>query len=184
MIFAPFSRYPTRPDAPPTRSLSFFLWLIPAWSVIGTVTIGLVFLSGIGLGREEIRWFRELQRPTWLTFERLIPLIWTTIFICGAASATIAWNASPDRTTAAGLMAYYLGLELITLAYTSIMCQTRCLRVGTIIGGTGLVLCAMLCVTVFSLSPIAAALLAPYLLWSPIGTYTTWVLGQLNPSEW
>ena len=158
--------------------------MIPAWSTIGVITIALVFLSSVGLGREEIRWFRELRRPTWLTFERLIPLIWTTIFICGAASATIAWNASPDRPTAWGLMAYYLCLELITLAYTSIMCQTRCLRVGTIIGGTGLVLCAMLCLTVFPLSPIAATFLAPYLLWSPVGTYTTWVLGRLNPSEW
>ena len=158
--------------------------MIPAWSTIGLITVALVFCSGLGLGRDEIRWFRELHRPTWLTFEQLIPLIWTTIFICGAASATIVWNASPDRPTAWGLMAYYLVLELMTLAYTSVMCQTRCLRVGTIIGGTGLVLCAMLCVIVVPLSPIAAVLLAPYLLWSPVGTYTTWVLGQLNPREW
>jgi len=180
MLFAPFSRHLARRDRPAT----LFLWAIPAWTTIGTITVGLVFLSGLGLGREEVRWFRGLRRPDWLTFERFIPVIWTTIFICGAASATIAWNNAPDRTTAWSLMGFYVIVELTTLAYTSVMCQTRSLRVGTIIGGTGLILCAMLCLIVCRLSPVAALFLAPYLLWSPVGTYTTWELGRLNPEEW
>ncbi|MGD1901198.1 MAG: TspO/MBR family protein [Geitlerinemataceae cyanobacterium] len=180
MLFAPFSRRLARRD----RAASLFFFAIPAWTTIGVVTVGLVALSGLGLGSEEIRWFRGLRRPDWLTFERFIPLIWTTIFLCGAASATVVWNNAPDRITAWALMAFYVVVELTTLAYTSVMCQTRSLRVGTIIGGAGLILCAMLCVVVFRLSPIAAAFLAPYLLWSPVGTYTTWELGRLNPDEW
>jgi len=41
----------------------------------------------------------------------------------------------------------------------------------------------ILALTVLRISAVASVLLIPYLLWSPIGTYTTWVLAKLNPDD-
>jgi tryptophan-rich sensory protein len=147
--------------------------------VIGAVTL-LVVLGG-GLITPDPRWFNRLQRPRWLTFEPAIPFIWTVIFICGAWSAYIVWESDPGSTRTWWLMGLYLLLELVTIAYTPVMFRLRSLRVGTIIGGTGAVIGIILALLVLRISIWATLLLLPYVVWSPIGTYTTWEMMRLNP---
>jgi tryptophan-rich sensory protein len=80
-------------------------------------------------------------------------------------------------------MGLYLLLEIVTIAYTPVMFRTRRLRVGTILGGTGFVIAVILAIAVYPISGWATLLLVPYLLWSPIGTYTTKVMERLNPQD-
>jgi len=55
---------------------------------------------------------------------------------------------------------------------------------GTIIGGIGSILGLLLLLAVLSVSSgWAALLLLPYVIWSPIGTYTTWEMIHLNPAD-
>ena len=54
---------------------------------------------------------------------------------------------------------------------------------GTIIGGTGFLLGAILAVIIAPISNTAFWLLIPYLLWSPVGTFVTWQMMQLNPLD-
>jgi tryptophan-rich sensory protein len=63
------------------------------------------------------------------------------------------------------------------------MFKLRSLKVGTIIGGIGVIIAILLTLAVLSISGWAALLLLPYLLWSPIGTYTTWEMTRLNPAD-
>ena len=154
--------------------------MIKSWMVIGAVTF-LVALGGSLLTPDDARWFKRLQRPRWLTFEPAIPLIWTVIFICGAWSAYNVWETEPGSQRTWLLMGLYLLLELVTIAYTPVMCKLRSLKIGTIIGGTGAVLSIILALLVFPISSWASLLLVPYVIWSPIGTYTTWEMGRLNP---
>jgi len=157
--------------------------MIKSWMVIGGVAIGLaIALGGLSTGRGS-RWFRRLRRPSWLTFERAIPLIWITIFICGAWSAYIVWEQNPGTPQTWWLMAFYLVLEIVTLAYTPMMLWLRRINAGVVIGGTGFLIAIGLALTVFPVSQLAMFLLIPYLLWSPIGTYTTWAMSQLNPLD-
>ncbi len=51
------------------------------------------------------------------------------------------------------------------------------------VGLTGWLLGGILTLLVASFSLTAAALLVPYLLWSPIGTYVTWEMIRLNPGQ-
>jgi tryptophan-rich sensory protein len=157
--------------------------MLKSWMVIGGITLLLGGLAGVLVPPRGNKWFRRLRRPRWLTFEKAIPIIWTTIFICGAWSATIVWEQDPGSSKTWFLMGFYLLLELITLSYTSVMCTVRRLNVGTIIGGTGLILAILLAIMVWQVSGWAALLLLPYLLWSPIGTYTTWEMSRLNPTD-
>ena len=62
-------------------------------------------------------------------------------------------------------MGFYLLVEVAISLYTLVMCKTRSLKVGTIIGGTGFFLGAILAVIVLPRSNTAFWLLVPYLLW-------------------
>ncbi|HEY9676336.1 MAG TPA: TspO/MBR family protein [Waterburya sp.] len=154
--------------------------MIKSWMVIGLVAL-LVAFGGSLITPDGARWFNRLQRPRWLTFEAAIPFIWTVIYICGGWSAYIVWEHDPGSTRTGWLMALYLLLELVTTAYTPVMCRLRSLKVGTIIGATGAVIGIILAVLVFPISFWASVLLLPYVIWSPIGTFTTWQMMQLNP---
>lgn len=154
--------------------------MIPSWLVIGGVTF-LVALGAALVRPRDIQWFMRLRRPRWLTFEPAIPVIWTIIFICGAWSAYIVWETDPGSLRTGLLMSLYLLVEIAIISYTPVMFRLRSLKVGTIIGGVGLILGVILTGFVWSVSGWAALLLVPYLIWSPIGTYTTWEMIQLNP---
>ncbi len=154
--------------------------MIPSWLAIGAIAFGLAAVMSRLSSREQ-RWFNSLRRPRWLTFERAIPIIWISIFICGAASANFSWLTQPGAASTWRLMALYLALEIVTLAYTPVMCKLRSLKVGTFLGAAGFVLGLFLFFLVAQRSAWAAGLLVPFLLWSPIGTYVTWKMMNLNP---
>ncbi len=150
--------------------------------VIGGVTL-LVALGSSLITPRDVRWFARLSRPRWLTFEALIPVIWTVIFVCGAWSAYIVWEKEPGSGRTWLMMGLYLLVEVVTSCYTSVMLRLHSLKVGTIIGGTGGILCILLTLAVWPISGWAALLLLPYDIWSPIGTYTTWEMMHLNPDD-
>ncbi len=152
--------------------------MIRSWMVIGGVTL-LVALGANIITPKDVKWFKRLRRPSWLTFEAAIPIIWTIVFICGAWSAYIVW----ENTKNWYLMGFYLLVEIVIIAYNPVMLRTHSLRNGTIIGGTGAILGILLTLTVLPISIWAAALLLPYIIWSPIGTYTTWEMMKLNPQD-
>ena len=153
--------------------------MIPDWLVIGGVTIAIPFICNRFISSKDFRWFKRLRRPDWLTFEWAIPVIWTIVFICGAWSAYNVWKANSSWL----LMGLYLLVNLSISLYTLVMCKTRSLKIGTIIGGTGFFLGAILALMVLPISTTAFWLLVPYLLWSPVGTFVTWQMMQLNPID-
>lgn len=153
--------------------------MIPDWLVIGGVTIAIPFICNRFISSKDFRWFKRLRRPDWLTFEWAIPVIWTIVFICGAWSAYNVWKANYSWL----LMGLYLLVNLLISLYTLVMCKTRSLKIGTIIGGTGFFLGAILALMVLPISTTAFWLLVPYLLWSPVGTFVTWQMMQLNPID-
>ncbi len=156
--------------------------MIKSWMVIGGVAF-LVALAANFITPSDRQWFKRLQRPRWLVFEAAIPLIWTVIFICGAWSAYIVWQKHPQTNTTWLLMGLYLILEIVTIAYTPVMFRLRSLKAGTIIGGAGFLISVLLALAVLPVAGWATLLLVPYLLWSPIGTYTTWAMIRLNPED-
>ena len=85
-----------------------------------------VVTVGLNPRRDEFRWFLQLRRPRWLTFERWIPLIWLVIYGCFYASALVSWNASGRWDLLVG----YLLLLVLVQSYTLVICRTRRLRNG------------------------------------------------------
>lgn len=156
--------------------------MIPSWIIIGAVTF-FVALGSFFITPRDVKWFANLSRPRWLVFEPLIPVIWTVIFICGAASAYIVWEKNPGSLITWLIMALYLLVEIITVAYIPTMLRFRSLKVGEVLGLIGLISGVVLAICVLPISLVAALLLLPYLVWTPIGTYTTDELKELNPQD-
>jgi translocator protein len=156
--------------------------MFKSWMVIGAITL-LVSIGSFFITPRDVKWFAKLSRPRWLIFEPLIPFIWTFVFITGAASANIVWQNNPGSLITWLLMGLYLLLEIVTVTYIPLMLRFRSLRVGEIIGSSGMILGFLLALAVLPISGIASLLLVPYLLWSPVGTYTTEELIQLNPQD-
>lgn len=154
--------------------------MIKSWMVIGAVTL-LVTLGGLLTRPRDIPWAKHLDRPNWLFFEPAIPVIWTVIFICGAWSAVLVWEQDPGSLRTWLLMGLYLLVGIITVAYIPATLRLRSLKVGTILGGLGAIFGVLLTLAVWSISGWAALLLLPYVTWSPIGTYTTRQMIDLNP---
>lgn len=154
--------------------------MLESWMVIGGITF--LVASGSSLIRpRDISWEKRLDRPKWLFFEPAIPFIWTAIFACGTISAVLVWESDPSSLKTWLIMGLYLLVEVITVAYIPATLRLRSLKVGTILGGIGAILGVLLTLTVSQISGLAALLLLPYVIWSPIGTYTTTQMIELNP---
>lgn len=149
--------------------------MIRSWMVIGGVTFAIALLANI-VRPADVKWFRRLRRPQWLTFEALIPLVWTVVFICGGWSAYIVWEQSQSWW----IMAVYIVLELLIVAYTPMTLWLRSLQIGIYLGAAGTAVGLVLAIWVAQISIWATVLLIPYLLWSPTGTWITYTMKQLN----
>jgi tryptophan-rich sensory protein len=148
-------------------------WIITALSAA-------IFFGGNLLTSLRDPWFQNLQRPGWLTFEFLIPVIWTVVWICLTISAIIVWEkCAPVRPWF--FMAGYAAIGVLTTIYSPIVVNLRSLGGGLLVGALATVLVYLLAFGVKPISKTASWLFLPYALWGPIGTYLTWVLLQLNP---
>ena len=156
--------------------------MIITWLAIAIIC----FVLGFALNKlypANYKWFIRLRRPRWLTFEGAIPFIWISIFICGITSAAFLWEAQPATISTGLIMVGYAIVEIVILAYTPVMTRLRNVRAGANVGAIGFILGVVLTTQVWQVSSIAGWLLMPYLLWSPVGTYVTWVMARLNPPE-
>ncbi|MEA5410710.1 tryptophan-rich sensory protein [Synechococcus sp. BA-120 BA3] len=149
---------------------------MPPWLTI-LLLMGLV-IAVLTPSRQQFAWFLRLRRPRWLTFERWIPLIWSLIYLCFYASALLRWGAGGAAAPLA--MAAYLVLLVLVQSYTLLICRTRRLAWGTAAGLAGWIWGLGLALATLAVSPVAALLLVPFLLWSPIGTFVTWQMQRLN----
>jgi translocator protein len=149
---------------------------MPPWLTI-LLLLGLV-IAVLTPSRQQFAWFLRLRRPRWLTFERWIPLIWSLIYLCFYASALLRWGAGGAAAPLA--MAAYLVLLVLVQSYTLLICRTRRLAWGTAAGLAGWIWGLGLALATLAVSPVAALLLVPFLLWSPIGTFVTWQMQRLN----
>lgn len=149
---------------------------MPAWLTI-LLVMGLV-IAVLTPSRQQFAWFLRLRRPRWLTFERWIPVIWSLIYLCFYASALLRWWAGGAAAPLA--MAGYLVLLVLVQSYTLLICRTRRVAWGTAAGLAGWIWGLALTLATLAVSPTAALLLVPFLLWSPIGTFVTWRMQRLN----
>lgn len=149
-----------------------------AWLLIFLAMLAVTLL--IVPSRADYQWFLKLRRPRWCHFEGTAPLLVAAIYLCFYASAVLVWESVRPREQPWPWMAGYLLLVVLVQSCTWVICRTRRLATGTAMGFIGWMWGMALTAMVASINGPAAALLVPYLIWSPLGSLLNWQIERLN----
>jgi benzodiazapine receptor len=152
----------------------------PHYFAVAAVTV-LVAAAGSAFARSGMPWYRRLSLPSWTPPPPLIGLLWTLIYLLAAVSAILALDAAgPSRSPM--IAALYAVNAFLNLAWPYLFFTRRQIGSATLDAALLTVSVAVLGVQAFPLSPAAAVLLAPYLLWSAFATFLSYVIFRRNPT--
>jgi tryptophan-rich sensory protein len=125
-------------------------------------------------------WYRSLVTPSWQPPDPAFGVIWTVVFACAAASGVTAWRrlrSSGDREAMIGLFAVngFLNVLWSLLFFRLHRPDWALIEVAAF-----WLSIAILIIFQARVSRVAAALLAPYLIWVSIASVLNYEIVQLN----
>lgn len=117
-------------------------------------------------------WYHSLRFPAWKPPNWLFGPVWTVIFTLSVVTAVMAWAAMPGASHRAGLIALFALNAAFNIFWNVLFFRWR-RPDWALLETAGLWLSILaLILFIWPHSPIAALLLAPYLLW----VSTAWLL--------
>lgn len=141
-----------------------------------------LFVAALGGSLTDLgTWYQRLAKPSWKPPDLAFPVVWTVVFAGAAASGVIAWrrlSPGPPREWLLGLFALngFLNVLWSLLFFRLHRPDWALVEVGALWASIlGLML------YVGRKSPIAAWLLAPYLLWVTLAAALNAEIVRLNP---
>jgi benzodiazapine receptor len=155
--------------------------VVELWAPISISAVTAVALAILGAWFTRLDgWYRKLRKPDWQPPDWLFGPAWTVIFALTATSATLAWDAAEtpaERWRVVGLFA----LNVVLNAAWSWIFFTRRRPDWALIEVALLWLSIVaLILGIWSLSPTAALLLVPYLLWVSFASFLNATIVRLN----
>lgn len=115
-------------------------------------------------------WYDSLKFPDWKPPDWVFPAVWTVVFTLTAVAAAIAWNAAPDETTRRALIIAFAINVVLNMAWSYVFFTLRRPDWALIeVAIFWISIVAVIAVASRS-STVAAALLAPYLVWVTIAS--------------
>jgi len=141
-----------------------------------------VLMAGSLITRGGITWFRTLRIPAWMPSARIITGVWTILLVLASASAILAW----DGTTAGNkgqLAALYLVNCFLNVAFSYLFFVRHQMGSATLEALLLAISIAIIMIEVWPVSPLAAMLLAPYLLWVLFAAWLSYVVFHLNAAR-
>lgn len=127
-------------------------------------------------------WYRTLRKPAWTPPDWLFPIAWSILYLLIALAGWLVWRTA--GFSGAGLALGVYSLHLICNALWSALffgARRIDLAFGDVVAmWISLVLTIALFVPI---SPLAAALLAPYLAWVTFAGALNLTIWRLNPED-
>jgi tryptophan-rich sensory protein len=154
------------------RQFAALLVLLAA--CLGTEAVGGILTAASVRG-----WYRTLDKPAWTPPDWLFGPVWTILFVLMGVAAWLVWRRTGWRAsrTALGLFAVQLALNA---AWSGLFFTLR--NPGAAFAEILLLWCAI-AATLWSfgrISPLAAGLLVPYLLWVTYAAVLNGTIWRLN----
>ncbi|WP_254943376.1 TspO/MBR family protein [Cyanobium sp. AMD-g] len=147
---------------------------VPPWLLI-LITLLVVTLV-INPSEQDFSWYRSLRRPGWMSIDPWVPAAWVVISVSYYFSALSFWF----KTGAWLWVAAYASLLVLLRSQHCVICRLRNLSAGLPIGLLGWMLTLMLTLFARPTSPLAAGLLVPVLVWTPVEAIVTLQMIGLN----
>jgi tryptophan-rich sensory protein len=126
-------------------------------------------------------WYASLNKPAWTPPNWAFPVVWTVLFLLNAVAGWRVWEAA-DADAWPALTIYGASLVL-NAAWSALFFGVRRMRAALI---EVLFLAASLVAVMAAfapLDPVAAWLIAPYLLWVCAAAFLNLRMIQLNPAR-
>lgn len=127
-------------------------------------------------------WHARLQKPKGTPPPWVFPVVWTLLYMLMAFSAALVYIRPESPLRLAGLSLY--GLQLVSNALWSWLFFNQHQILGALVDLLLLLLLVLACMMVFArISPLAAWLLVPYVLWLGVALYLNAATYRLNRSS-
>lgn len=148
---------------------------------IAVAVVATVCVLGAGGALTEIGpWYHSLRSPSWRPPNWAFGPVWSTIGILTCASAVIIWRASPtdgDKAVTLGLFALNAALNILWSLFFFKLRRPDWALIEVVFLWLSVL---ALIVAFYPRSPLAAALLLPYLLWVSIASVLNRAMVRLN----
>jgi benzodiazapine receptor len=153
----------------------------PGWGPVIVAVLGGLVCGGAGGALTKIdSWYRNLRKPSWQPPDWLFGPVWTIIIGLSAWASVIAWHHATTAVAqwlVAGLFAVNVVFN-VCWSYLFFFIKRPDIALREVVG-LWLSILALI-VTLAGLSPFAAGLLVPYLVWVSFAAYLNLTIVRLN----
>ncbi len=140
----------------------------------------LVFAATGATADYSSRWYANLRKPSWVTFQRFIPFIWALTYAAATASAILTWQRVREGATRTSILSLLGVNALLNFLFSVIFTRRRDLQ-GAVVDSAAIVGTSAAVLAQQWLAVRSAALLnLPYVLWTSFAAYLTWLIYRLN----
>jgi tryptophan-rich sensory protein len=125
-------------------------------------------------------WYAALAKPPWTPPNWAFPVVWSILFVLNAVAGWLIWMAA-GAGAALPLAVYGVSL-LINASWSAVFFGARRMGLGFAVVITLWLSIAAVMAFFAPVSPLAAGLIAPYLVWVTIASALNLRVWQLNPA--
>ena len=122
-------------------------------------------------------WYQTLRKPSWTPPNWAFPVVWTILYIMIAIAGWKAYQAQGLGI----LVAVWIAQLVFNAAWSYIMFGRKQIRLALVDAGGMWLSIALFIALAWTVSPLAALLFAPYLLWASIAFLLNQRILALNP---
>lgn len=149
-------------------------------SVIVVVSVALLLAGAGALLTDTTGWYKALRKPSWQPPDFLFGPVWTTIFALTAWAALEGWRLATTDTQRLVLVVAFSVNAMLNSFWSYLFFRRR--RPDWAFAEVFALLASLvvLIAVLWPLSPFAALLILPYLLWTSFATVLNRTIVQLN----
>ena len=150
------------------------------WDAVVVAAVSAVAVAAIGGTLTDLGpWYFSLKQPAWKPPDAAFGLIWTTIFALAALAAVIAWRRDPHPGRRQWLIALFAINGFLNILWSLIFFRLHRPDIALVEVGA-LWLSILVLMIVLRRTPLASALLFPYLAWVSAAAVLNYDVVRLN----
>jgi benzodiazapine receptor len=152
-----------------------------SWSLIAFLAMTFVAAMSGGYFRPG-QWYEDLRKPSWNPPNVLFPIAWTLLYAMMAVAAWIVWQKTgwPAGALAIGLWVVQLALNAL---WSALFFGLRRMDLALVDVVLLWVAIAATITAFWSVDPLAAWLMVPYLAWVSFAAFLNLTILRLNPRQ-
>jgi tryptophan-rich sensory protein len=151
------------------------------WIVIAVAVAAVSVVAVIGgLMTDVGPWYESLRFPPYRPPNWLFGPAWTVIFILVATSGVMAWEHAPDAAARSGLIWLFAINGILNILWSPLFFKLR--RPDWALYEVFFFWASVLALVIYiaGIYPLAAWIIAPYLVWVSFAGFLNWRVVQLN----